>query len=152
MKNIRIFLSENFLFLVETFSVYLNRLVFVMRGMSTRPLSCRYGGALKSITQVLHDDETVLLHRHYTLTSWPTSVIFAACSISICWSSLITIDTVVTSCCLPVWQPCLCYAYGLLVFISRELINCFNSVSQYDVLLNIITASFCKGLYAILMT
>ena len=30
MKNIRIFLSENFHFLVEKFSVYLNRLVFVM--------------------------------------------------------------------------------------------------------------------------
>ena len=30
MKNIRIFLSENFQFLVVTFSVYLNRHVFVM--------------------------------------------------------------------------------------------------------------------------
>ena len=31
MKNIRTFLSENFLFLVVKFSVYLNRRVFVMR-------------------------------------------------------------------------------------------------------------------------
>ena len=31
MKNIRIFLSENFQFLVEKFSVYLNRHVFVMK-------------------------------------------------------------------------------------------------------------------------
>ena len=30
MKNIKIFLSENFQFLVENFSVYLNRRVFVM--------------------------------------------------------------------------------------------------------------------------
>ena len=30
MKNIRIFLFENFHFLVVKFSVYLNRLVFVM--------------------------------------------------------------------------------------------------------------------------
>ena len=30
MKNIRIFLSENFHFSVVKFSVYLNRLVFVM--------------------------------------------------------------------------------------------------------------------------
>ena len=30
MKNIRIFLSENFHFLVVKFSVYLNRRVFVM--------------------------------------------------------------------------------------------------------------------------
>ena len=30
MKNIRIFLSENFPFLVVTFSTYLNRRVFVM--------------------------------------------------------------------------------------------------------------------------
>ena len=31
MKNIRIFLCENFQFLVVKFSVYLNRRVFVMR-------------------------------------------------------------------------------------------------------------------------
>ena len=30
MKNIRIFLSENFTFLVVKFSIYLNRRVFVM--------------------------------------------------------------------------------------------------------------------------
>ena len=30
MKNIRVFLSENFIFLVVKFSVYLNRHVFVM--------------------------------------------------------------------------------------------------------------------------
>ena len=30
MKNIRIFLSENFPFLVVKFSIYLNRSVFVM--------------------------------------------------------------------------------------------------------------------------
>ena len=30
MKNIRVFLSENFHFLVVNFSVYLNRRVFVM--------------------------------------------------------------------------------------------------------------------------
>ena len=30
MKNIRLFLSENFYFLVVKFSVYLNRCVFVM--------------------------------------------------------------------------------------------------------------------------
>ena len=30
MKNIRFFLSENFLFLVLKFSIYLNRRVFVM--------------------------------------------------------------------------------------------------------------------------
>ena len=32
MKNIRMFLSENFPFLVDKFSVYLNRRVFVMTG------------------------------------------------------------------------------------------------------------------------
>ena len=37
MKNIRFFLSENFQFLVVKFSVYLNRLVFVMR--NNRPTS-----------------------------------------------------------------------------------------------------------------
>ena len=31
MKNIRIFLSENFYFLVVKFSIYLNRRVFVMK-------------------------------------------------------------------------------------------------------------------------
>ena len=35
MKNIRIFLSENFHFLVVKFSVYLNRRVFVMRKVVT---------------------------------------------------------------------------------------------------------------------
>ena len=30
MKHIRIFLSENFQFLVVNFSIYLNRLIFVM--------------------------------------------------------------------------------------------------------------------------
>ena len=34
MKNIRIFLSENFHFLVLKFSVYLNRHVFVMLKMA----------------------------------------------------------------------------------------------------------------------
>ena len=33
MKNIRVFLSENFHFLVVKFSVYLNRHVFVMTGV-----------------------------------------------------------------------------------------------------------------------
>ena len=32
MKNIRVFLSENFHFLEAKFSIYLNRRVFVMRG------------------------------------------------------------------------------------------------------------------------
>ena len=32
MKNIRVFLSENFQFLEVTFSVYFNRRVFVMTG------------------------------------------------------------------------------------------------------------------------
>ena len=31
MKNIRVFLSENFKFLEEKFSIYLNRHVFVMQ-------------------------------------------------------------------------------------------------------------------------
>ena len=35
MKNIRIFLSENFYFLVVKFSVYLNRHVFVMRSTAS---------------------------------------------------------------------------------------------------------------------
>ena len=34
MKNIRLFLSENFHFLVVKFSVYLNRHVFVMSNLS----------------------------------------------------------------------------------------------------------------------
>ena len=38
MKNIRIFLSENFQFLVEKFSVYLNRRVFVMNGFTYNAL------------------------------------------------------------------------------------------------------------------
>ena len=33
MKNIRVFLSENFQFLEVEFSLYLNRRVFVMSGM-----------------------------------------------------------------------------------------------------------------------
>ena len=36
MKNIRVFLSENFHFLVVKFSVYLNRRVFVMRRLVRR--------------------------------------------------------------------------------------------------------------------
>ena len=38
MKNIRFFLSENFPFLVENFSVYLNRCVFVMKHTSVDTL------------------------------------------------------------------------------------------------------------------
>ena len=37
MKNIRVFLSENFQFLELKFSIYLNRRVFVM---SINPLTC----------------------------------------------------------------------------------------------------------------
>ena len=33
MKNIRVFVSENFQFLEEKFSIYLNRRVFVMEGL-----------------------------------------------------------------------------------------------------------------------
>ena len=36
MKNIRVFLSENFIFLVVKFSVYLNRLVFLMPQETTK--------------------------------------------------------------------------------------------------------------------
>ena len=44
MKNISVFLSENFHFLVEKISVYLNRLVFVMSsGKSEEPFSSRHG-------------------------------------------------------------------------------------------------------------
>ena len=39
MKNIRIFLSENFPFMVVKFSIYLNRRVFVMRLMKIQPFS-----------------------------------------------------------------------------------------------------------------
>ena len=38
MKNIGIFLSENFQFLVVKFSIYLNRRVFVMK--TTKLLEC----------------------------------------------------------------------------------------------------------------
>ena len=38
MKNIRVFLSENFQFLEVKFSIYLNRRVFVMSTVVTKPL------------------------------------------------------------------------------------------------------------------
>ena len=38
MKNIRVFLSENFQFLEVKFSIYLNRRVFVMSTVATKPL------------------------------------------------------------------------------------------------------------------
>ena len=38
MKNIRVFLSENFQFLEVKFSIYLNRLVFVMINIFTFPV------------------------------------------------------------------------------------------------------------------
>ena len=42
MKNIRVFLSENFQFLEVKFSVYLNRRVFVMCKSSKSDLTTRY--------------------------------------------------------------------------------------------------------------
>ena len=44
MKNIRIYLSENFHFLVVKFSVYLNRHVFVMM-LSVTILNCAFMAA-----------------------------------------------------------------------------------------------------------
>ena len=38
MKNIRVFLSENFKFLEVKFSIYLNRRVFVMKRKEYAPL------------------------------------------------------------------------------------------------------------------
>ena len=44
MKNIRIFLSENFPFLVVKFSIYLNRRVFVMAYLPTLLEELHYMG------------------------------------------------------------------------------------------------------------
>ena len=43
MKNIRVFLSENFQFLEVKFSIYLNRRVYIMDPLSARvPCICMY--------------------------------------------------------------------------------------------------------------
>ena len=58
MKNIRVFLSENFQFLEVQFSIYLNRRVFVMAGQTVystskyqrhRPISLHKSGLSESL-------------------------------------------------------------------------------------------------------
>ena len=47
MKNIRVFLSENFQFLEVKFSIYLNRQVFVMFGKKQKLLTSTTGNVME---------------------------------------------------------------------------------------------------------
>ena len=60
MKNIRIFLSENFPFLVVKFSIYLNRRVFVMLRMQ------------RFFIWTTNSDQTARIHRLIWVFSWRT--------------------------------------------------------------------------------
>ena len=53
MKNLRIFLSENFHFLVVKFSVYLNRCVFVME-TSTKLIASLPQGLHVLLTEIIY--------------------------------------------------------------------------------------------------
>ena len=65
MKNIRVFLSENFQFLEVKFSIHLNRHVFVMRlvGLTIQPdKRCIQNFSMETYCGYLH--ETLLMSIH----------------------------------------------------------------------------------------
>ena len=60
----RIFLSENFHFLVVKFSVYLNRRVFVMRtNYKRRAIKCHLTRFLNAANRMQNSDDDVHFHR-----------------------------------------------------------------------------------------